>query len=165
MIRSQIFVQLDSREKSAMKASTKVDVIQVLHVDDDTGFLKVAKECLELHGNFVVETASSVDVAKGKMKMKEYDAIVSDYTMPGKNGLQFFKELRQEGDKTPFIILTGKGRQELSIEALNIGADGYFNKLGEPETVYGELAHGICQAVKNRKAEEALRESEESARD
>ena len=158
-------MRLDSREKSAMKASTKVGAIQVLHVDDDTGFLKVAKQCLELAGNFVVETASSVDVAKGKMKMKEYDAIVSDYTMPGKDGLQFFKELRQKGDKIPFIILTGKGRQELAIKALNLGADGCFNKLGEPETVYGELANGICQAVKIRRAEEALRESEESARD
>jgi len=157
-------VRLDSREKSAMKASTKVDVIQALHVDDDTGFLKVAKQCLELHGNFVVETASSVDVAKGKMKMKAYDVIVSDYMMPGKDGLQFFKELRQKGDKIPFIIFTGKGREELAIKALNLGADGYFNKLGEPETVYGELAHGICQALKIRKAEEALRESEERYR-
>jgi DNA-binding NtrC family response regulator len=157
MIRSQIVVQPDSREKSAMKASTKVDVIQVLHVDDDTGFLKVARQCLELHGNFVVETASSADVAKGKMKMKEYDVIVSDYIMPGKDGLQFFKELRQEGDKIPFVIFTGKGREELVIKALNFGADGYFNKLGEPETVYGELAHGIYQAVKIRKAEEASR--------
>jgi PAS domain S-box-containing protein len=147
-----------------MKASTKVDVIQALHVDDDTGFLKVAKQCLELHGNFVVETASSVDVAKGKMKMKAYDVIVSDYMMPGKDGLQFFKELRQKGDKIPFIIFTGKGREELAIKALNLGADGYFNKLGEPETVYGELAHGICQALKIRKAEEALRESEERYR-
>jgi len=157
-------VRLDSRENSAMKTSTEMDVVQVLHVDDDTDFLKVAKQCLELHGNFVVESASSVDVAKVKMKIKAYDVIVSDYVMLGKDGLQFFRDLRQEGDKTPFIIFTGKGREEVAIKALNLGADGYFNKLGEPETVYGELAHGICQAVKIRKAEEALRESEERYR-
>jgi PAS domain S-box-containing protein len=84
--------------------------------------------------------------------------------MPGKDGLQFLKELRQKGDKIPFIVFTGKGREEIAIEALNLGADGYFNKLGDPETVYGELAHGICQALKITKGEEALRESEERYR-
>jgi PAS domain S-box-containing protein len=157
-------VWLDPKETFAVKSPAKVDIIQVLHVDDDAGFLKVAKQCLELRGSFEVDTASSVDVAKRKMKMKTCDVIVSDYTMPRKDGLEFLKELRQKGDKTPFIIFTGKGREEVAIKALNLGADGYFNKLGEPETVYGELAQGICQAVKIRKAEEALRESEERYR-
>lgn len=155
---------LDSREKCAVKPSTKLYLIQVLHVDDDIGFLRVAKQCLELFGRFEVDTAHSADVAKGKMKMKAYDVVVSDYMMPEKDGLQFFKELRQEGDKTPFIMFTGKGREEVAIKALNLGTDGYFNKLGKPETVYGELAHGIFQALKITKAEEALRESEERYR-
>jgi PAS domain S-box-containing protein len=157
-------VWFDSKEKSAVKPLVNVDMKQVLYVDDDAGFLNVAKQCLELHGSFEVDTASSVDVAKGKMKLKAYDVIVSDYIMSGKDGLEFLKELRQKGCKIPFILFTGKGREEVAIKALNLGADGYFNKIGEPETVYGELAHGICQAVKDRKAEEALRESEERYR-
>ncbi len=133
-------------------------------MDDDAGFLKTAKAILEMQGAFQVETASSVEEAAEKMKKEEYDVVVSDYQMPGKDGLQFLKELRQKGDKIPFVIFTGKGREEVAIKALNLGAGGYFNKLGEPETVYGELAHGICQAVKITKAEEALRESEERYR-
>jgi PAS domain S-box-containing protein len=164
MIGGQIVMRLDSREKFAVKHSTKVDMIQVLHVDDEAGFLRVAKQCLELQGSFEVDTASSANVAKGKMKMKKYDVIVSDYMMFGKDGLQFLKELRQKGDKIPFVIFTGRGREEVAIKALNLGADGYFNKLGEPETVYGELAHGMCQALKITRAEEALRESEERYR-
>ncbi len=164
IIRSQIVVRLDSGEKVVMKTSTKANMIQILHVDDDTGFLKVAKRCLELHGNFEVDTASSVDAAKEKMKTKTYNAIVSDYMMSGKDGLQFLKELRQKRDKIPFIIFTGRGREEVAIKALNLGADGYFNKMGPPETVYGELAHGMFQALKITKAEEAVRESEERYR-
>jgi DNA-binding NtrC family response regulator len=157
MIRSQIVLRPDSREKSAVQSSTKVGLIQVLHVDDDVSFLKVAKQCLKLHGSFEVDTASSVDAAKQKMKLKAYDAIVSDYVMPGKDGLQFLNELREKGNRIPFIIFTGKGREEVAaIKALNLGADGYFGKLGEAETIYGELARGIYQAVRIRKADEAL---------
>jgi DNA-binding response OmpR family regulator len=128
-----------------------------LLVDDDVSFLKVAKLCLEFHGSFEVDTVSSVDAAKEKMKLKTYDVIVSDYVMPGKDGLQFLKELRQKSNRIPFVIFTAKSREEVAaIEALNLGADGYFCKLGDAEAVYGELARGICQAVCIGKAEEML---------
>jgi len=157
--------------KPALEALTGVVVdlptktpIRVLHIDDETGFLKVAKQCLQMEGTFHVDTASSVDEATKKMKKKIFDVIVSDYVMPGKDGLEFLKELRDSGNNIPFIIFTGKGREEVAIKALNLGADQYLNKAGHPETVYGELVHGILQAVKGKKAEEALRKSEERYR-
>jgi len=152
--------------ESAVKASTGAIIdltekvlIQVLLVDNDTAFLKIAKECLETEGPFQVETAVSVEEATEKMKKKKYDAIVCDYVMPGKDGLQFLKELRDRGNKIPFIMFTGKGREEVAVKALNFGADRYFNKIGDPEAVYGELAHGISQVVESKRAEDALMES------
>lgn len=136
--------------------------IQVLHVDDETGFLKAAKEILEEHGRIEVDTAVSVEEAKEKMKKKMYDAIVCDYIIPRKDGLQFLKELRDTGNNIPFIIFTGKGREDVALEALNLGADGYFSKVGSPEIVYGELAHGIRQAVKTKQAHGVLRAQYES---
>ena len=82
--------------------------------------------------------------------------------MPGKNGLEFLKELRDSGNDIPFVIFTGKGREEVAIQALNLGADQYLNKGGTPETVYGELAHSIRKIVGSDRAEEAFKKSEEN---
>jgi PAS domain S-box-containing protein len=138
--------------------------IRVLHVDDELGLLKVAKQCLEMQGPFQVDTASSVEEALEKLKKEKYDAVVSDYLMPGKDGLEFLKELRGKGNRTPFIMFTGKGREEVAIRALNLGANQYLNKTGEPETVYTELAHSITELAKARKAEQELLDSEERFR-
>ncbi len=141
-------------------ASTKKTPIHVLHVDDDAGYLKTAKMILEMQGSFHVETASSVEEAMEKIEEKTFDVIVCDCIMPGKDGLEFLKELRDGNNTIPFIIFTGKGREIVAIRALNLGADQYVNKIGKPEAVYSELAHGIYTVVKGKKAEEALRESE-----
>ena len=138
--------------------------LRVLQVDDESSFLKVAKQCLEMQGPFQIDTAESVEEALGKLEKERYDAIVSEYQMPGKDGLVFLKELRMKGNNTPFVIFTGKGREEVAIEALNLGANGYFIKSGAPETVYGELARGILQVEEKKKATDSLHESESKAK-
>jgi PAS domain S-box-containing protein len=142
----------------------RTERIRVLHVDDDQGLLRVAKQCLEMQGPFRVDTASSVEEAMAKLEKERYDAVVSDYQMPGKDGLEFLKELRENGNRTPFIMFTGKGREEVAIRALNLGANQYLSKVGEPETVYTELAHSITELAKARRAEQELLDSEERFR-
>jgi PAS domain S-box-containing protein len=144
--------------------SGEEDTIRVLHVDDEAGFLKATKQILEMQGSFEVETAESVEEAQEKMRKKEFDVIVCDYIMPGKDGLEFLKELRDGNNTIPFIIFTGKGREIVAIRALNLGADQYVNKIGKPEAVYTELAYGIRKVVKTKQAEEALQKSEEKYR-
>jgi PAS domain S-box-containing protein len=154
VVESQAEIVIDSTEKK----------IRVLHVDDEPALLKVAKQCLEMQGPFRVDTASSVEEALAKLEKERYDAVVSDYQMPGKDGLEFLKELRESGNSVPFIMFTGKGREEVAIRALNLGANQYLNKTGEPETVYTELAHSITELAKARKAEQELLDSEERFR-
>jgi len=73
-------------------------------------------------------------------------------------------ELRAGGNRIPFILFTGKGREEVAVKAVNFGADGYIEKNGSPETVYCELAHYIRQAVQRARAESKLKASEEKYR-
>jgi PAS domain S-box-containing protein len=134
--------------------------IRILHVDDDDCVLQVSKEILEMDSNFEVDNVTSVAQAKEKMRNQKYAAIISDYEMPTQNGLEFLKELREQSHEIPFIMFTGKGREEVIIEALNVGASGYVNKQGDPETVYSELTHNVRVAVEKSQAEEALRDSE-----
>ena len=154
VVESQAEIVIDSTGKK----------IRVLHVDDEPALLKVAKQCLEMQGPFRVDTASSVEEALAKLEKERYDVVVSDYQMPGKDGLEFLKELRESGNSVPFIMFTGKGREEVAIRALNLGANQYLNKTGETETVYTELAHTVTELAKTKKAEELLRLSEERYR-
>jgi len=130
--------------------------IHVLYVDDDAGFARVVKQRLETEGPFQVDAAFSVSEALAKLENEKYDAVVSEYRMPGKNGLDFLKELREKGNRTPFIMFTREVMQEVVIKALNLGADYCLNKVGETESVYGELAHSITELVKVRKTEENI---------
>mgnify|MGYP001592118673 CR=1 FL=1 len=139
-------------------------MIRVLHVDDDLTFLEIAKQCLEAQGRIQVDTVLSAEEALEKLREEEYDAVISDYQMRGKDGLEFLRELRDKGNFIPFIMFTGKGREEVAVRTLNLGADNYVNKNGAPETVYAELAHDIHSVVERAKAEEALLRSEEKYR-
>jgi len=80
--------------------------------------------------------------------------------MPGKNGLQFLEELKKFAENPPFILFTGKGREEVAIKALNLGAFQYLNKHGDPDTVYMELASYIQQAANSAKAQKLVEQSE-----
>lgn len=140
--------------------SSKKGVIRVLHVDDDLSMLEISKQILMDMGNFEIVTAFCVDEAFKKLSTGQFDVVISDYEMPQKNGLQFLESLRDQRNGIPFILFTGKGREEVAINALNLGADGYINKTGDTETVYGELAHCTRQSVEKKCVEQALRESD-----
>jgi PAS domain S-box-containing protein len=150
VVQSHAKIVVDSTEKSK---------IRVLHVDDELGLLKVAKQCLEMQGPFHVDTANSVEEALNKLKEKEYDAVISDYQMPGKDGLEFLEMLRKNGNTIPFIMFTGKGREEVAVKAWSLGADHYVNKIGDPETVYCELAHCLRSTVEKHFAEAQMKET------
>jgi len=139
-------------------------MISILLVDDEPAILDIAKRFLEKTGSISVVTALSAKDALIILRQQSFDAIVSDYEMPEMTGVQFLRELRIHGDHTPFIIFTGKGREQIVVEALNAGATFYLEKGSNPKALFAELSNQIEQAVNRRTAESALKESEEKYR-
>jgi PAS domain S-box-containing protein len=131
-------------------------MIPVLYVDDEPDLLGIGKHFLERDGKFLVDTTPSATEALALVKSSRYEAIVSDYQMPGMDGIELLKQIRASGNTIPFIIFTGRGREEIVIQALNEGADFYLQKGGQPIPQFAELGHKILQAVQRRRAEESI---------
>ncbi|PKL60891.1 MAG: hypothetical protein CVV33_00355 [Methanomicrobiales archaeon HGW-Methanomicrobiales-4] len=142
-------------------------MISVLYVDDEPEFLDIGKIFLEKSGKLKVDTFLSADIAVKILPFSQYDAIVSDYQMPGMDGLAFLSEVRIIQPDIPFIVYTGQGREEVAIQALNQGADFYLLKGGSPKIQFGEIENFILNLSarehqkdkiisEKRKAEEAL---------
>ena len=139
-------------------------MIRVLMVDDDPAVLEITKVFLERSGDIEVEAVVSALEATERLQDGGYDVIVSDYVMPEMDGISFLKQVRCRGSEIPFILFTGKGREEVVIEALNNGADYYLQKDANPKVLYAELIHQIRQAAERQKAKKAVIESEERYR-
>lgn len=139
-------------------------MISVLCVDDEPGFLYLIKTFLEKTGEFIVGTAVSAQEAQGLLQANQYDIIVSDYLMPGIDGLSFLRSLRKQGNHLPFILLSCHGQELEIVEAINDGLSGYASKEGNPLYTYTLLSHRIKQVVSLQKTEDRWKESEERFR-
>ncbi|MDD1728401.1 MAG: PAS domain S-box protein [Methanospirillum sp.] len=135
-------------------------MFSVLYVDDEPGLLDIGKIFLERTGNLVVDTANSATEALALLNNSSYDCVISDYQMPEMDGLAFLKFVRGTWNTLPFILFTGKGREDVVIEALNSGADFYLQKGGEPKSQFAELEHKVRLAVERRRLAEQLKCSE-----
>jgi len=133
----------------------------VLYVDDEADLLEIGKIYLEEDPDLHVDTITSAHLALEKLGSTHYDVIVSDYQMPGMNGIDFLKEVRSRSGDIPFILFTGKGREEIVIEAINNGADFYLQKGGDPEAQFAELAHKIKKSAELKADKDAIQESEQ----
>lgn len=131
-------------------------MISILYVDDEPALATVAAHYLSRTMETMVDTASSVTAALALLENHRYDAIVSDYSLPDSDGISFIEAIRARGDRTPFILFTGRGREEVVIEALNHGAAFYLQKGGDPRAQFAELGHMVAQAVERRRSEQAL---------
>ena len=106
-------------------------IAHILVVDDDEGIRSLVKKYLN-ENQFLVTTADSAEDAKEKIKIIKFDLIILDIMMPGKSGLDFIEE-NKNNLESPIILLTAKGNTKERVEGLEIGADDYLAKPFEPK--------------------------------
>jgi DNA-binding response OmpR family regulator len=103
------------------------EVMHVLFVEDELKIANFVQVGLKEQG-FVVDYCDHGDLAYLKAMNNEYDAIVLDIMLPGKDGLFILKHLRREGRNVPVILLTARNELDDRLEGLNLGADDYIAK-------------------------------------
>jgi len=135
--------------------------IRVLHVDDDPAFSELTAVYLrQTDDRFSVDTATSADEALERLDERRPDCIVSDYNMPGMDGIAFLREVRETWPKLPFILFTGKGSEDVASDAISAGVTDYLQKNVGTEQ-YELLANRITNAVDARRdARRAARQDE-----
>lgn len=137
--------------------------IAVLLVDDEPAVADLAATHLErLRDDFdvtVVEGGAAA-LAWFERDPAAFDCIVSDYTMPRMNGLDFLAAVREIDTDRPFVLFTGKGSEEIASEAVSAGVTDYLQK-GTGTEQYELLANRIENAVEAHRAE---RRADELAR-
>jgi len=116
--------------------------MNILIVDDHAVVRKGIKQILSEEGNisFIGEASNSEELFK-QLYDTNWDIIVLDITLPGKNGLDILFELRQRKPDIKVLILTMHPEEEIAIRALKSGASGYLNK----DSVPGELTKAIMK--------------------
>jgi PAS domain S-box-containing protein len=129
------------------------DCIRVLHVDDEPGFAEMAAEFLERQDDSL-EVTTATDAAAGLdcLAERDVDCVVSDFDMPGTNGLEFLERVRADNPDMPFILFTGKGSETVASEAFSAGATDYLQKETGTDQ-YTILANRVLNYVENARVE------------
>ncbi|MBD2501362.1 response regulator transcription factor [Anabaena azotica] len=101
--------------------------MKVLFVEDEAKIANFVRAGLKELG-FVVDYCDNGDEGYLRALDHEYDAIILDIMVPGKDGLSILKQLRREGRNAPVILLTARNELDDRLQGLNLGADDYIAK-------------------------------------
>ncbi len=129
---------------------------RVLIVDDEEVFVEMLAERLEARG-LEVDKAFDGEEALEKIKSKELDVVILDVLMPGKDGIEILREIKQVKPLTEVIMLTGHATVQTAIDGMKLGAYDYLLKPAETK----DLLEKIQGAYRRKyEQEERIRQAE-----
>jgi PAS domain S-box-containing protein len=135
-------------------------VISILCVDDEPFVLEILKKFFERESGFSVKTCLNATDALGILKAQQFDVVIADFGLPDIDGINLLMETRALGFSGLYIIITGKHRAHVAIDALNNGADYYVQKGAGIVNDIDSLVAFIRKGVGKIRADRALCESE-----
>ncbi len=130
----------------------EINNFHILIIDDDQKIRLLLKQFLENNG-FRVSDAENTEQAKIIMESLIFDLLVIDIMMPGQNGLEFLREIRQT-NSIPTLMLTAMSSPENRLDGLEYGADDYMTKPFEPRELLLRIQNILKRFTKNLKKSE-----------
>ncbi len=138
---------------------TENGVISILCVDDEPFVLEIFEDFFKREPGFSVKACSNATDALELLKTQQFDTVIADFGLPDMDGINLLRETRGRGFSGLFIIITGKHRAHVAIDALNNGADYYIQKGGGIVNDMEALVDFIRAGVGKIRADRALLES------
>jgi two-component system OmpR family response regulator len=126
--------------------------VRLLLVEDDAKLAQAVARGLR-HDGYAVDHVTGGDAALVEAAVHDYDAILLDIMLPGRDGLDVCRELRERGCWAPVLMLTARGRVDDRINGLDVGADDYLAKPFD----FGELLARIRALLRRAPAHRPVR--------
>nr|WP_199300998.1 response regulator transcription factor [Trichocoleus sp. FACHB-90] len=120
-----------------------------MFVEDEAKIANFVQAGLKEQG-FVVDYCDNGDEGYTRALDNEYDALVLDIMVPGKDGLSILKNLRRKGQNVPIILLTARNELDDRLEGLNLGADDYIAKPFFVEELVARIHAVVRRSAGNR---------------
>jgi PAS domain S-box-containing protein len=145
--------------------------IRLLVVDDAIEHAEMVVEFIRSGDGWPdaeAQTAASYEQALAAFEAQPFDVAFFDYSLGARDGVSLLRDIRQRGIQTPVIVLTGRGAEEVAVEAMKAGAADYLSKANlSIEALESAIRHALALHAEERhrrQAEEAVRASEERFR-
>jgi two-component system, OmpR family, response regulator len=119
--------------------------MHILYVEDETKIADFVQAGLKEQG-FLVDYCDNGNDGYAHALELEYDVIVLDIMLPGKDGLAILKALRRANRDTPVVLLTARNELDDRLEGLNLGADDYLSKPFFVEELVARI-HAVLRRV------------------
>jgi response regulator RpfG family c-di-GMP phosphodiesterase len=140
-----------------MSTSRETPVIAI--VDDEEMVLTSLRSFLLLETDYEVETFSSPQTAVAALRDKPVDLVISDYLMPGMNGIEFLLEVKRLHPFATRILLTGYADKENAIKAINeVGLYQYVEKPWNNDDLKITIQNGLERRFLMEKLEQKIQE-------